>query len=681
MSAPSVPLLSVQNLTVRYGATSARPTTAVNDVSFSIMQGQSFGLVGESGCGKSTLAFGLMGLLGGKASVAGKVVLEGEDLLTLGPDDMAARRGRQLAMVFQAAMNALNPVIPVGRQIVEPMLLHRTVAGKEAAWERAAELFALVGLPQSRLTAYPHEMSGGQKQRAVLAMSLACGPRLLLADEPTTALDVVVQDQIFLRILELKRKLGLTVMVVSHDIGLIAETCEQVGVMYGGRLVETGPAKDVLGGSRHPYARALIRATPRVEGHSALVSLPGSPPDLSIAHPGCIFTHRCPIAVASCSLQQPPLIQITPEWAAACQFARDDVAGRVDDGLGRIEAAPALDLQGAAALVTVDRVEKTFAVRGTKLKDLFVRSGALRAVDKVSLTLHAGEALALVGESGSGKTTLGSLIAGLLEPTAGEIRFSGDAVDLQTRRGRRSFARRAQVVFQDPFDALNPRMTIGEIVGEPLLIHRMGDAPAREAAVVAALKRVGLAPAMKDRLPRQLSGGQRQRVAVARATVLRPEVLVADEPLSMLDTSVKAGILGLFGSFKAEGVSILLITHDISVTRHLCDRIAVMYLGSVVEIGSTEALINRPAHPYTKLLMESVPDLDRRLDPDRQVMEGEIPSAANKPAGCAFHTRCSSATQRCRTDEPPLEPVSGRAVACWHPDHFGSVRELEGAGP
>jgi peptide/nickel transport system ATP-binding protein len=657
-------LLDVRDLAVHY-ATWQGDVQAVDGVSFTLERGQALGIVGESGCGKTTIALALLGLLPEAGRLRGEVHFEGRDLARLPAEELRRVRWKEIAMVFQGAMNALNPVYRVGDQIVEAILAHEPDLGERRARERAAQLYEVVGLSPARIDDYPHEYSGGMKQRAVIAMALACDPKLVIADEPTTALDVIVQDRILRALRRIQRERALSMLYISHDIAVIAEVADVVGVMYAGRLVEVGPAAEVFVHPVHPYTAALMAAFPSVRGpRRRLGTLAGAPPDLARPPLGCRFHPRCPRATAECTTEEPPMKAHRGGLAAACwhPLPEDAVAGPAPAASGPPAA------RRGPPVVAFERVRKLFPGRR---RSLFGGRRFVHAVDDVSLEIGPGEAFGLVGESGSGKTTLGRLVVRLAAPTSGRIRLrlDGGAADLASV-DRRELRRRVQMIFQDPYESLNPRMTVGRIVAEPLDVQRRGDRAQRDARVELLLDRVGLAPpaGFVHRYPHELSGGQRQRVAIARAMVLDPSFVVADEPTSMLDVSVRAGIMNLLLDLKdAHGVAFLYITHDLAVARYVCERIAVMYQGKIVELGPTEDILEQPLHPYTRALIAAVPVPDpahRRPEP---LIEASLPVAVDPPPPCRFLDRCPEATDRCRTsDHPPLEEKRpGHWVACY----------------
>jgi peptide/nickel transport system ATP-binding protein len=604
-----VALLEVKGLSVHY-ATRGRIVRAVDDVSFSLPEGRVLGVVGESGCGKTTTALALMGLLPDTARISGQIVFDGRDLVPLSQEELRRVRWREISMIFQGAMNALTPVYTVGEQIVEAIVAHEPQVSERDARARVAELYEAVGLSPDRRDDYPHQYSGGMKQRAVIAMSLACDPKLVIADEPTTALDVMVQDRILRELRRIQRERQQSMLYISHDMAVVAGVADTVAVMYAGKLVEIGPTASIYSRPVHPYTGALMASTPSLTGpRRRLVSLPGAPPNLGDAPSGCPFHPRCPNAGQRCVEQHPPLELHRDGLVAACWFPLP-----AEGGIGRIEAAfgvaaPESVAPAVTPLVSVDQVNKIFAVGKTLLRK---PRRHVHAVKDVTLSIARGEAFGLVGQSGSGKTTLGRLIVGLETPTAGRLQFQFNGTPMDVGAiDRRELRRQVQMIFQDPYESLNPRMTIGRIVAEPLDVLAIGDRATRHAKVERILERVGLpAQVFADRYPHELSGGQRQRVAVARAMVVEPSFVVADEPTSMLDVSVRAGIIDLLLGFKREGVSYLYVTHDLAVARYICDRIAVMHEGRIVEMGATEDVLQNPKDSYTRDLIAAVPKVN-----------------------------------------------------------------------
>ena len=658
-------LLSIEDLAVYYRS-AAGPVKAVDGISLTLEPGESLGLVGESGCGKTTAAKSLLKLLPPNGYIArGSIDFAGRDLARIDAEAMRRTRWKDISWISQAAMNALDPVYRVGDQIVEAMQAHINIS-RNAAMSRAADLFREVGIDPHRLRAYPHEMSGGMKQRAVIAMALALEPKMIIADEPTTALDVVTQAQILARMQALRTDHGLALLFITHDISVVVQTCDNVAVMYGGKIMETGPVRTVFRHPFHPYTMGLTNAFPTLEGaRRELISIPGSPPDLLAPPTGCLFAERCPFAEAKCRQEEPPLHQVGDGRFSACHFperasafrleaAADDTWHRVSERLGGTapRAAPPKPATKSEPLIEVEELKRHFQVPQGWLASLAGRSDGqvVHAVDGISFTVAPGEILGLAGESGSGKTTTGETLVHLQEATAGSIRFDGEFVHQLRGAGLREFRRLAQMVFQDPYETLNPRFTIFDIVAEPLRIHKLARGDTLTERVVEALERAGLRPPtlFLDRFPHELSGGQRQRVAIARAIVLEPRFIVADEPVSMLDVSIRAGVLNLLRRFREElGISIIYVSHDLPTIRYVADRTAIMYLGEIVEIGPTETVVKERKHPYTELLLEASPEPDPDVHKPPLEARGEIPSAIDPPNGCRFHTRCPAAMPHC----------------------------------
>jgi peptide/nickel transport system ATP-binding protein len=714
-------LLDVRDLAVDYLTDAGTALRAVEGISFRLEQGRSLGLVGESGCGKTTAMMSLLRLLPEEGRIVnGQVLFDGKDLLQLSEPQMRQVRWHRMSMVFQGAMNALNPVRTIESQIVEALQLHGVQQQARAARVRAGELLEMVGIPAGRGRHYPHQYSGGMRQRAVIAMALACNPRVLIADEPTTALDVMIQAQILELLEQLQKDLHLALVIVTHDLGMVAEVCDDVLVMYGGTVAEYASSDETFNHSLHPYTQRLLEAFPDVEEPgSTLASIPGNPPRLDDLPPGCRFEPRCHRRMEICAAATPPSLEVSPSHWASCYLVQP--AGEPDDapilGPSPIHATVARTTPStsepipspvgprplsaprdvAPAIVRVDDLYKHFPIsRGV--------SGALtrqprrfvRAVDGVSFSVSKGEILALVGESGSGKTTVGMNVLGLQSPTRGRVLFEGydvsewaqgqgpslqaesgepmtesrpDLATLSRRRRIMVLRERAQMIFQDPYESLNPRQTVLDIVSEPLKIHHLASSrEEQEQRVRSALETCGLAPAEHfwGRSPAELSGGQRQRVVIAGALVLEPDLLVADEPVSMLDVSIRAEILGLLHTIREERViTILYTTHDLATAGYFTDRMAVMYLGRIVELGPTIGVLRQPRHPYTRALISVVPVPNPRRRRKRTVLEGEIPDPIDIPAGCRFHPRCPDAIAACRETDPQLRMVApGHQTAC-----------------
>jgi oligopeptide/dipeptide ABC transporter ATP-binding protein len=619
---------------------------------------------------------------------SGSVRLAGRELTTLPSRDMRQARGGDIAMVFQDPMTSLNPTMTVGNQIAEAVRLHRRVSSAEAR-ARVVEVLGLVGMPQpeQRLDSYPHQLSGGMRQRVMIALALACEPRLLIADEPTTALDVTIQAQILELLGELRDRLSMGVLLVTHDLGVIAGHADRVLVMYAGRIVEAGPTSEIFARPRHPYTEALLGAIPKLdqEQDEELRSIPGLPPDLANPPSGCRFAPRCDFASDRCRTEDPVLSSRDMEHAYACFHPRRTerpVAGTVARAGAAVRSGDAGEgpsaERGRRLLELVD-VHKEYSLSGG-----FVRrkAASLKAVSGVSLSVMAGETFALVGESGCGKSTTGRLIVGLEEPTAGTLSFDGES--LGARRGRLR-PRDMQLVFQDPSASLDPRMKVGASLLEPLVLQRMGSRRERESRVAEMLDQVGLARSALDRYPHEFSGGQRQRVGLARALMLNPRLIVADEPVSALDVSVQSQVLNLMKSLqKAMGLTYVVISHDLSVVKYLADRIGVMYLGKLVETGPASRIYRHPAHPYTAGLLQAIPEPDPHKERAKTngSLGGELPSAINPPSGCRFRTRCPRVQDICSVEEPPLRPIDGgQLTACHFPLYKPQTTEPKAGSP
>lgn len=668
------PLLSVRNLTVEF-ATDGGTVHAVNDVSFDLAEGEALGVVGESGSGKSVTMQALLGLLRQPPAriTAGQALYRGRDLLTLTEAEKRLIRWQEIAMVFQDPMSSLNPVLTIGLQLTEALVAHKGLDVK-AALEEARAVLELVGIanPMLRMRAYPHQFSGGQLQRIGIAMSLICRPSLLIADEPTTALDVTIQAQIVELVVRLQKQLGMAIIWISHDLALVAGMVDRVAVMYGGRLVEEAPVSRLFDAAAHPYTRALLRSIPalNVEG-TRLLSIPGAPPNLLSPPIGCSFAPRCDFSTDRCRVHLPAPEEMTVGHRAACfELGRLAAAPPPLAAVAKSTAPPA---QHTETLLRVSDLKVHFPIR----KGLLRRQvGSVKAVDGVSFEVMEGETLALVGESGCGKSTTGRAVLGLLPTTAGRVNFRGtDYTDCDTDL-RRERTRQMQMVFQNPYASLNPRMTVGRIIGEGLRAQTTLSRHDQQKRILELLDLVGLPRRFIGRYPFELSGGQRQRIGIARAIAASPRFIVADEPISALDVSIQAQIVNLLEDLKQKlGLTYLFIGHDLSMIRHISDRVAVMYLGRIVEMGRTGEVFRNPLHPYTRALLSAVPhptaaSQDRT---ERIILKGSPPDPSNPPPGCRFHTRCSIAEDLCRTFEPDLEvdverPSMRHAVAC----HFAS---------
>jgi oligopeptide/dipeptide ABC transporter ATP-binding protein len=665
--------LEVTNLSTHINL-SRSTVQAVGNVDISIDRGETLGLVGESGCGKSMLGLSILGLLphGGKI-IDGSVRLEGRELVGLTDAQLQKLRGNEVAMIFQDSQSALNPTKKIGVQVAEPVRLHRGASRKEAR-DRALEVMELVGLPQpkERLEQYPHQLSGGLRQRVMIAVALACEPKVLLADEPTTALDVTIQAQILALLDDLEARLGMATLLVTHDMGVVAGRTNRISVMYAGRIVETASTDEIFGAMRHPYTQALLGSIPRLDqdNREALVSIRGLPPDLTNPPPGCRFAPRCPRATDQCRAEEPPLSGRDPEHLFACWHPVDGPAERPKVFV-HAPAAAAPAAQSNGHLLEISGVVREYPVTsGDVLKR---RVNSVKAVSGISLHVAAGEALGLVGESGCGKTTLGKLIVGVEKPDAGRIALDGREVFRMRGRGLRRARRDLQMMFQDPYASLDPRMRVQAILREPLVIQRIGSRKDQDQKIRQLLDEVGLPQNALERYPHEFSGGQRQRIALARVLMLEPKVIVADEPVSALDVSIRSQVLNLMKRLQTEHQrASVVISHDLAVVKYLADRIAVMYLGKVVELGTGEDIYRRPVHPYTDALIKTIPLPDPALERAKTDVgiRGELPSAVEPPSGCRFRTRCPRAQARCAEQEPPLRRFGPtQQAACHFPLH------------
>ncbi len=650
-------MLTINNLKTYY-RTKAGYLKAVDGISFSLKQGENLGLVGESGCGKTTAAKSIMRLLANNASYqGGEILFKGRDILSLDRRQLNSLRWQEISMVSQSAMNALDPVYQVGDQIIEAIQIHEDVSKKEA-YARAGELFSLVGLERNRLEAYPHELSGGMKQRVVIAMALALDPDLIIADEPTTALDVVVQDGILKQISLLQQKLNNSMIMVTHDISVVAETCPKIVVMYGGRVMEYGKTDSILQEPIHPYTMGLKNAFPTLEeAREELISIPGSPPDLVTPPTGCRFQERCPFSRSRCE-EQPEGRRVGSDRIVFCHFTKEAAEYRQrasEPSLWRGEdnekTSPARpERMNGRTVLKCSGLKRHFPLKSSLLDLIRGRpKRKLKAVDDISLEVASGEILGLAGESGSGKSTLGELLCMLQPATEGEIIFEGNNLSGLGGGRLKEFRRNFQMVFQDPYETLNPRFTVLNTIMEPLKIHGIGEGEEERIQMVReALEMAELTPPDQFFLqyPHQLSGGQRQRVALARAIVMKPEFIIADEPVSMLDVSIRAGVLNLLRRFRDQlGISIIYISHDLATIRYICDRTAILYLGRIMEVGPTEKVIGSSHHPYTRLLLNAVPRVEGKRE--HVDVEGEIPDPIDLPNGCRFHPRCAEAKADC----------------------------------
>jgi peptide/nickel transport system ATP-binding protein len=662
---------------------------AVNGVDLEVAEGETLGLVGESGCGKTMLGSSIIRLLPpGGVITGGQVLLADRDLAGLSNAGMRNVRGGDIGMVFQDPMTSLDPTMSIGRQIAESVQQHKGVSRKEGL-ERAAEVLGLVGMPRpaERLDDYPHQLSGGLRQRVMIALALANEPKLLIADEPTTALDVTIQAQILDLIDSLRERLRMAVILITHDLGVIAERADNTYVMYAGRIVEHASTPALFSGMRHPYTEALLASIPKIDqdARHPLYSIPGVPPELTGTLNGCRFAPRCRYAQPDCRENDPALGGPDTAHEFACfhptAISADDVSAI--DSLGRAEAAeagptpdavppvltvspadPADSVSAGPPLLQLTSVGKEFPVTSGVFQR---RTGSVKAVTDVSFEIRPGETFGLVGESGCGKTTIGRMMVALERPTAGKIEFAGNELGTLSSKQIRKLRSDLQLVFQDPYASLDPRMRVGTILREPLAIQDIGTRDEQRVRTVELLDEVGLSQSALDRFPHEFSGGQRQRIGLARALALNPRLIVADEPVSALDVSIRSQILNLMKRLQADhALTYLVISHDLSVVRYMADRIGVMYLGKLVEIGTVADVYERPAHPYTAGLLASIPVPSPQRTRVAAGVQGELPSALNPPSGCVFRTRCPSAQAICSEEQPASLSFGGEHRAACH---------------
>jgi oligopeptide/dipeptide ABC transporter ATP-binding protein len=675
------PLLDIRNLNVDFRTPRGR-VHALRDISFKVPKGKVVGIVGESGSGKSTVIWTITKLLAGNAVIeGGEAVFNGEDVLKFDETKLMGFRGEQVSIVFQDPMTSQSPVLSYKQQMTDILYRRKGMADAEKS-KRAIEMMRRVGIPdpESRIVQYPHQFSGGMRQRAGIAMALLMDPMLLIADEPTTALDVTMEAQIIHLIRELQAEFHATIIVVSHNLGLIAELCDEVVVMYAGEVVEYGDVREIFYSAAHPYTKALLECDPARETTRSryLPIIPGDIPDLHIKPKACVFASRCQYALPVCGERQPQGHRVTPNGhMARCHLLGDGVAAIAPQAPQETMPAPEAALaqaakdehRGTEALLDVSKLCVRFRIMGNikamlkGIKDPFVD-----AVLGASLTLHPGETLGLVGESGSGKTTLGRAILGLVPAQSGTAKFQDKDVLGLSPGAFKPLRRDMAMMFQDPIGSLSPRQTVEALITEPHQIHGLeGKDLHQEARRLCEMVR--LPQNFLSRYPHELSGGQARRVGVARALALNPKLIIADEPTAGLDVSVQGEILNLMSELQMEhGLGYLIISHNLPVVRHISDHLAIMYLGRLVERGNCEMIFENPAHPYTEALVRGVP----QPDPDKRrtllSIEGEVPSLTNRPSGCEFHTRCKYATDKCKLGRPEESTLSdGRVVTCHHP--------------
>jgi peptide/nickel transport system ATP-binding protein len=649
------PLLEVRELSVQF-ETNEGPLRALRETSLEVSAGETFGLAGESGSGKTTLGYTILRALPPAGRITGGAIrFEGRDLLGATEEELRGIRGRRIAMVYQDPRSALNPTMRIGAQIAEVLEIHERPSAGEAM-RRAHELLELVNIadPKSVARRYPHELSGGMQQRAVIAMALAGRPSLLILDEPTTGLDVTTQARILELVADLKRRVGAAILYISHDLAVIAQVADRVGVLYAGELVEVAQTAELFAQPVHPYTRGLLDALPHLDGVHGLNPIGGRIPKLTTLPPGCLFAARCQFVEPACTAATPPLETVAPGRQVRCVRWPTVIAMPRRSTQAAIAPAAA---GRAAPLLAFEHVSKHFGDAGAMSRLFGMGAPPVRAVDDVSFDVRRDEVVALVGESGCGKTTLGRLAVRLLRPTAGHVRFAAPKPT------------DAQIVFQQPDSSLNPMKRIGASLARPLILRGLSRQEcARQVREL--LQAVRLDPDYGARRPATLSGGEKQRVAIARALAMAPKFVVLDEPVSALDVSTQASIIRLLAELRRSlGASYLMISHDLSLVRHVATRIGVMYLGRLVEIGMAAELFRPPSHPYTRALLSAVPRPDPTFRGRLIRLEGSVPSAQHPPTGCRFHTRCPQKIGRlCEELEPPWQRAGDtHLIACHIP--------------
>ena len=684
----SEPVISVRDLTVSF-ASEAGTVHAVRGMNFDLYPGKTLGIVGESGSGKSVTSMAIMGLLDKNASVKGSITYHGEELLNKSDFEMSEIRGKGIAMVFQDPLSALTPVFSIGDQIKEALVTHNPKMTEQQIHDRSIELMNLVGIPdpEGRLKSFPHEFSGGMRQRVMIAMAIANDPDVIIADEPTTALDVTIQAQVLEVLRKAQRETGAAVIFITHDLGVIAGVADDIVVMYAGRPVEKADVDSIFDHPAMPYTMGLLGAVPRSdrERNSRLVPIPGSPMNLVNMPKGCPFAPRCPLATDICRTTEPPMEPVPgrPDQFVACHRTQEIVdKGLTFHDVYTVAEAAKSKFAGVPRderkmVLDVKHMRKTFPLTAGGF--LRRKIGEVKAVDDVTLDVREGETVALVGESGSGKSTTLMEIMAFKQPQDGEIEMFGTKLEHKMpREKRRELRSSVQYVFQDPMSSLDPRLPIYDILAEPMKVQHYSKEQIRE-RIGELMRLVELNPDQVDRFPTQFSGGQRQRIAIARALSVNPQLVLLDEPVSALDVSIQAGVINLLEDLQNKlGVAYLFVAHNLSVVRHISSRVAVMYLGRIVESGATEDVFEHPLHPYTQALISAVPVPDPKAERTRQriVLEGEVPSPTETFEGCPFMGRCPlmpklSAEQqaRCRGGRPALRPYdtsrpSGHQVAC-----------------
>ena len=664
-------LLEVKNLKTYFNVGIDKVARAVDGISFNIEKGKTLAIVGESGCGKTQTAFSIIRLIANNGfHPSGQVYFNKKNLSNLTQLEMQSIRGNDISMIFQEPMTSLNPLYRIGNQLEEPLYQHRKIA-KGPARKLAIELLNQVGIPDphKRVDYFPHELSGGMKQRVMIAMALACKPKLLIADEPTTALDVTIQAQVLKLMSDLQKETGMAILLITHDMGIVNQIADDICIMYAGKIAEKGSRDSIFKSMAHPYTRHLMNSIPKIKDTGFLLNtIPGIVSAATDYGAGCLFAERCSQAMDICQKIDSPQYTIEPNHYSFCHLYEH---GNLPHEIARTDRIKSPErLIENKSILSIKTLRTWFPIR----KGVFLRiANYIKAVDNVDLEIQKGSTLALVGESGCGKTTLGESILRLTRETQGEVTFEGLDIMKLNNTELKKIRNQMQIVFQDPMGSLSPRMTVEDIVGEGLQEHskNMGSIERRK-KIEHVLNEVGLAKSFIDKYPHEFSGGQRQRIAIARALILEPSFLVLDEPTSALDVSVQAQVLNLFKELQAKRkLTYLFITHNLGVVRYMADKVAIMYLGKIVENGSTNEIFQNPKHPYTKSLLESIPDIEIRKA--FQLITGDVPSPLNPPTGCHFHPRCpiflnesddSQLSHKCKREYPKPVYTGTSFVRC-----------------
>ncbi len=675
-------LLEVKNLSISF-KTYAGTARAVRNVNLKLEEGRSLGILGESGSGKSTLAYAIMSLLPKNALIEGSISISGNEYVNGNIPGSRKRskilnqkirniRWNDISIIFQGAMNSFNPVYTIGKQIGEVFRIH-TDYTKDEINKKVDEVLKMTGLSTAVKNSYPHELSGGMKQRAIISMALALNPKIIIADEPTTGLDVITQAEIIGALKKLKKdKIIKSIIIISHDIGVVSQLADDIAVFYAGSIMEYGTAKDIYKNSRNPYTIELLKSYPNlINAKHHVEGIPGRLPSPLNLPEGCKFADRCYMSDSICITREPEKFYIDDKHYSACFYANNIKENPRKANYKNVENI------GSRDLIEISNLTKEFDLRGSFLGNLYTHKKVVHAVSDVSLNIRKGEIIGIVGESGSGKSTLAKLLIGILKPTSGEIKanFDGDSYIYINKFKRKNddyklFRRNAQMIFQDPFDSLNPKMRVINIVSEPLLgNHIAGDMLEIETKAKASLEEADLAPAESYiyRFPHELSGGERQRVGIARATIANPSFIIADEPTSMLDVSLRASFMNKLNDIRhSTGLTIMYISHDIASVYYMADRIVVIYLGNIVEVGNADEIIKNPLHPYTKALIKAVPSPDPDWNPGNIDIIGEIGNSINVPEGCRFYDRCIYRDEKCHDNVPPIQKIGEH----WYKCHF-----------